>query len=55
MSKRIRLPLLLAALSVIVIAAAIAAFFVPNVAALSLVGIAAALIAIGALTLVRQL
>jgi hypothetical protein len=55
MRRRIRFPLLLAALSVGAAAAAIAAFFVPTVAALSLVGVAAALIAIGALTLARQL
>ena len=55
MRRKIGFPLILAALAVVVVAAAVAAFFVPTVVSLLLVGIAIALVALGALTLARQL
>jgi len=54
MPGKLRLSPLLFALAVVVVATAIAAFFVPTVVSLPLVGIAIALIALGALTLARR-
>jgi hypothetical protein len=50
-----RLRLFLATDAIAVIVAAVTAFFVPTAVALALVAVAAVLIAIGALTLARQL
>ena len=55
MRRQLRFRFFLAAAAIVVIVAAVTSFFVPTGAALALVAIAAVLIAIGALTLARQL
>gem|GEM_PF-7099874 len=55
MRNKLSFPLILAALAVMAVVAAVAAFFVPTVVSLLLVGIAIALVALGAFTVARQL
>jgi hypothetical protein len=55
MRRKPSFPLVLSALAVVAVVAAVAAFFVPTTVSLVLVGFAVALVALGAVTLARQL
>jgi hypothetical protein len=53
--RKFRRPVLFASLAALVIVAAVVAFFVPTTVALSLVTVAAVLLAVGSVALARQL
>jgi uncharacterized membrane protein YdbT with pleckstrin-like domain len=55
MRRKLSFPLIPAVLAVVVVAAAVAALFVPTMVSFLLVGIAIVLVALGAFTLARQL